>query len=163
MACRLLRSRHCSAQVEKIDMIRSLVAGAALIAVAAAVQAAEPSEPHVVERTKAMKTIGQNTKLLGEMAKGNTAFDAAAAQQAAAAIAAEAAKIPTLFETEADDPASEAKPVIWTQYDDFTTKSADLEMAASAAAESIQAQADLGPALGQIGGTCKACHTTYRE
>ncbi|WP_172328594.1 cytochrome c [Mangrovicoccus sp. HB161399] len=144
-------------------MIRSLVAGAALIAVAAAVQAAEPTEPNVVARTAAMKTIGKNTKLLGNMAKGSVAFDASAAQQAALAIAGEAANIPSLFETQADDPASEAKPVIWQQYDDFTMKAADLEDAASAAAESILAQADIGPALGQLGAACKACHSTYRE
>ncbi len=144
-------------------MIRSLAAAAALIALATAVQAADPTEPHVVERTKSMKTIGQNTKLLGDMAKGSTDFDAAAAQAAATAIAAEAAQIATLFETEADDPASEAKPVIWTQYDDFTAKAADLERVASAAAGSIQAKADLGPALGELGAACKACHSTYRE
>ncbi|WP_138465301.1 cytochrome c [Poseidonocella sp. HB161398] len=144
-------------------MIRILVASAALSALSFAVQAAEPTDPHVIERTQAMKTIGKNTKILGDMAKGAVAFDAAAAQEAAATIAATATEVPSLFETEADDPASEALPVIWTQYDDFTTKAADLEMAASAAAESIQAQADLGPALGQIGAACKACHSTYRE
>ncbi|MBE3638755.1 c-type cytochrome [Mangrovicoccus algicola] len=149
-------------------MIRTLAAGAAIamtlaILPATMPRAAEPTDPQVVARTDAMKTIGRNMRVLGDMAKGSAAFDAAAAQEAAAAVAAEAAAIPALFEDPAQDPASESRPVIWEQYDDFTAKAADLERAASGAASQITAAADLGPAMGAIGATCKACHSTYRE
>lgn len=138
---------------------------AALFTIAPAIdsQAADASNPTVQARMDLMKTIGAQTKILGNMAKGTTAFDAAAAQAAATTMAEAAAEIPAKFEPQEDDPASEAKPIIWDQWDDFTAKAMDLETAASAAAGSITDQASIGPAMGQIGAACKACHSVYRE
>lgn len=60
------------------------------------------------------------------MSKGTVDFDVATARQAAGAISRQAAKIPDMFEIKADDPKSEALPVIWSQFDDFTAKAEDL-------------------------------------
>lgn len=139
-------------------------ATAAVLALAPATDAhSDASNPAVKARMEAMKVIGAQTKVLGDMAKGATEFDAAAAQAAAATMAAEAAKIPALFEPQEDDPESEAKPIIWDDWDDFTAKAMDLEAAATAAEASLTEAGAVGPALGQIGGACKACHSTYRE
>ena len=121
------------------------------------------ANPAVKARMEAMKTIGAQTKILGSMAKGAVAFDAAAAQAAAATMAAEAAKIPALFEANEDDPESEAKPIIWEQWDDSTKKAMALETAATDASSSITDAGSLGAAMGAIGGSCKGCHSTYRE
>ncbi|WP_172297494.1 cytochrome c [Pseudoruegeria sp. HB172150] len=137
------------------------ILGATLILAATAAIAAE--NPAVVARQDAMKTIGMSTKVLGDMAKGETAFDAAAAQAAATAMAEQAAMVPALFEPEEDDPDSEAKPEIWANWDDFTAKAADLEAAAASAAGSITTAEDIGAAMQAIGPTCMACHRTYRE
>ena len=137
--------------------------GATLTIASATDAHSDASNPAVKARMEAMKVIGAQTKVLGDMAKGATAFDAAAAQAAAATMAAEAAKIPALFEPQEDDPESEAKPIIWDQWDDFAAKAMDLENAATAAQASLTDAGAVGPALGQIGGTCKACHSTYRE
>ena len=123
----------------------------------------EASDPEVKARMALMKKIGSQTKILGDMAKGDTAFDATAAQEAATTMAAAAGEIPALLEPQATDPESEAKPIIWEQWSDFTQKAIDLETAATSASTTITDQASLGPAMREIGGACRACHETYRE
>ena len=118
--------------------------------------------PAVMERMHAMKTIGENTKVLGQMAKGVVAFDAARARAAAAEIAVQAGRTPGLFDAPETDPKSEALPAIWENFPDFTTKSEALRAAAEMA-RSIETPQDLTAALGAIGATCKACHSEYRE
>ena len=118
--------------------------------------------PVVKMRHAAMKAIADNTKVLGEMAKGALPFDAAKAQEAAVAIAAQAAMTPALFEDPSNtDPKSEALPAIWDDFADFTAKSDALV----AAAEGLDTSSLDGvrAGLGQIGGACKACHSKYRE
>ena len=70
------------------------------------------------------------------------------------------ADIHVKFEKAGSDPASEAKPEIWTNWEDFVAKANALSTAATAldvaSADSIKA------GMGAIGGTCKGCHTTYR-
>lgn len=117
----------------------------------------------VKARMAAMSVIGDEMKTLGMMAKGATPFDGAAARNAAKSIEAQANATPDLFRAQEDDPKSEAKDTIWSNFDDFTAKSKALESAAANAAQSLQSEADLGPAMAALGGTCKACHSVYRE
>lgn len=117
--------------------------------------------PVVKARMAAMKTIGENMKLLGGMAKGAIGFDAAAANAALDVIAGKAGEVPALFEAEEDDPKSEARAEIWFDFDDFTAKALALESAASSA--EVSDPASLGAALGMVGGACKACHQAYKE
>ncbi len=114
----------------------------------------------VKARMMAMSTIGKNVKTLGMMAKGGAPFDSAKAAAAAAAIAGQAHDVPSLFEAEETDPESEAKPEIWTNYADFTTKAE----AMLAAAESFDSSSldTLKASLGKLGGTCNDCHKEYR-
>ena len=119
--------------------------------------------PAVMARMHAMKNIGADVKVLGEMAKGTTAFDAGAAQVALGRIATHAAETPGLFEAREDDPKSEALPVIWDRFDDFRTKALELEMIAAEGAETVSAAEDLQPILQKLGANCKSCHSTYRE
>lgn len=117
-------------------------------------------DPTVKARMDLMGTIGMNTKVLGDMAGGKAAFDASAAEAAKAALSAAAAQIPAAFETEADDPVSEARPDIWMNMEGFAEKAKALETAAGAidvsSIEGVQA------GMGDIGGACKACHTDFR-
>ncbi|MFY8146240.1 MAG: cytochrome c, partial [Rhodobacter sp.] len=86
---------------------------------------------------------------------------AQAAATAKANLAAAAAGIPAKFEPQATDPVSDAKSDIWTNWDDFLTKSETLLAQAEAldttSLESIQA------GMGGIGGACKACHSVYKN
>lgn len=137
----------------------SLILGL-LLAGGAAVAKDGVQDPTVKARMELMETIGKNTKILGEMAGGKTAYDKSAAEAARDALAKAAVEIPASFEMEADDPVSEARPDIWMNWDAFTEKAKGLEDAVSAidvaSVEGIQA------GMGAIGGACKSCHTDFR-
>lgn len=136
-----------------------LVAG--VIGLTAAAAFAQATNPAVVARQDAMKVIGAQLKVLGDMAKGSTEFDAEAANAALALMAETAAEVPALFEAEETDPESKALPAIWENFDDFTSKAEALEMAAANA--TITDAASIGAAMGGIGGSCQGCHMTYRS
>lgn len=140
----------------------SLVAALALGTIASAALAAA-MDPDVRARQEAMGLIGANMKTIGEMAQGKTAFDAAAAQAAFAAIAEKAEVVPALFETKSNtDPEAEAKDALWDNWDDFTAKAAALKAAAEAGT-SVDGPEALGAAAGPLGGACQACHKAYKE
>lgn len=120
----------------------------------------EPTDPLVIAQKDLMKTFGGAAKTLGDFAGGKTAFDAAAAEAAKATLVAGSADIHVKFEKAGTDPASEAKPEIWTNWDDFVKKANDLNAAATALDASTLEGVQAG--MGAIGGTCKACHTAYR-
>lgn len=117
----------------------------------------------VMARMMVMSSIADQMKVIGSMAKGEIVFDAATANEALIEIAAQSAQISPMFETPAQDPKSEALPVIWENWDGFTARASETEKVVEALAGTIQTKADLGPALGQIGASCKACHSTYRK
>ncbi len=137
----------------------ALVTGFALAATM--LYAAERTDPNAIAREELMETVGKNMKTLGDMAGGKAGFDAAAAEAAKAAIVEAAAKIAPTFETQgAADPADEAKPEIWANWDDFTKKAGALETAATALDTSSLEAVQAG--MGAMGGACKDCHTSYR-
>ncbi len=117
----------------------------------------------VKARMDAMSGIGASVEILGKMAKGEAAFDQTTARAAAAAIAGHAAETPDLFRAQEDDPKSEAKAEIWSNFADFEQKSKELEEIATALSTGISSPDDLGPALKALGANCQACHKAYRE
>lgn len=119
--------------------------------------------PAVMARMQAMSQIGNAMKTLGQMAKGQVAFDAGAARTAADQIARFAAETPALFQAEEDDPKSEAKPEIWMNFKDFTSISEALETAAKAASADMANVSDVQSAMQSMGQTCAACHKAYRK
>lgn len=120
----------------------------------------EATDPLVIAQKNLMKSFGGAAKALGGMASGEVAFDATAAEAAKATLVTGSADIHVKFEKAGSDPASEAKPEIWTSWDDFVAKATALNTAATAldatSADGIKA------GMGAVGGACKACHTTYR-
>jgi len=138
---------------------KALILGLALTA-GVAIAKEGVQDPTVKARMDLMGSIGMNTKVLGDMAGGKAPFDAAAAEAAKTALVAAATQIPAAFETEADDPVSEARPDIWMNMEGFVEKAKGLETAAGAidvsSLESVQA------GMGAIGGACKACHSDFR-
>ncbi|SEK92131.1 c-type cytochrome [Pacificibacter marinus] len=126
----------------------------------AAVAHAAVENTAVQARMDAMKAIGGAMKTLGNMAKGSVDFDATAAEAAVDVVAVQSAMLPTLFEAQETDPMSEAKPEIWTNWDDFVAKAN--AMTAAAEAVSIVDAGSIGAAMEAIGGSCKGCHSEYR-
>lgn len=117
----------------------------------------------VKARMAVMMDIGKQMKLIGSMAKGQAAFDAEAANAALAEIADHSAQIAPSFTPQADDPKSEALPVIWQAFEEFETLASETESLAQDLSGTVKTQADLAPVLGQLGGSCKACHKVFRE
>lgn len=138
---------------------KGLIAGLVLVA-GVAIAKEGVQDPTVKARMDLMGTIGMNTKTLGDMAGGKADFDAAAAQAAKDAIIAASADIAAKFEPQATDPVAEAKPEIWTNWDDFVAKAGALNAAATALDASSLDGIKAG--MGGIGGACKDCHSTYR-
>lgn len=118
------------------------------------------TNPDVIARKELMKAMGGAAKTLGGMASGEVAHDAAAAETAKQTLIAGAGEIEAKFTSNAEDPASEAKPEVWTNWDDFLTKGKALGDAA--AALDVASAASIGAGMGGVGGACKACHTDYR-
>ncbi len=132
----------------------------ALLMTGAAFAAVTATDPDVIARKDLMKTIGGAAKTLGGMASGEVAHDAAAAETAKQAMIAAAAEIEAKFTNNAADPASEAKPEVWTNWNDFLAKGKALGDAAGAL--DVASAESIGASMGAIGGACKACHTDYR-
>lgn len=139
----------------------SIVLGLVLAAGAATAQdKPRPTNPAVQARVEVMDTIRRNTAVLGDMASGKSAFDAAAAQAAQGALADAAGQIAVRFEAPETDPASEARPEIWHNWDDFVTRAEVLVTAAEALDASDLGSLQAG--MRDVGGTCRACHSDYR-
>jgi cytochrome c556 len=155
-------ARFSRLEKDDLPMFRLKAAFAATLVLGTATLAfAESQDPDVKNRQAAMKVVGANTKALGEMAQGKTGFDAAAAQEAFAAIAGKAAEVPALFEAEVTDPESDAADEIWMMWDEFVEKAGALKAAAEAGAGADSPET-LGAAFGNLNGACKACHTHFK-
>lgn len=141
----------------------TLLLCAAVLSAGAAFAHTDVKNAAVKARMHAMMSIGAEMKILGQMAKGATPFDQSAARAAAASIAKYAAQTPALFEAKEDDPKSEAKPEIWTSFDDFVKQSRALETLASELSTSIASKADVATAMKSLGASCQTCHKAYRE
>ncbi|WP_309667884.1 cytochrome c [Tabrizicola sp.] len=138
-----------------------LLAAAVIVAAGVAYAEVEATDPNVIAHQDLMKMIGKNTGILGDIAGGKTAYDAAAAEGAKAALIEASAKIEATFKEQgAADPGSEAKPEIWTSWDDFLKKAGALNAAATAM--DVASVETIGAGMGGLGGACKDCHTTYR-
>ena len=120
-------------------------------------------DKNVKERMMVMKAMADNTKIIGQMLKGKTSFDENEAKLALERLSSLSLKTPKVFEVNAADPKSEAKPTIWDEFDEFTKLSKDLAETTAVLAGSVGTINDLRPALKRVSSGCKACHSKYRE
>jgi len=134
---------------------------AALLAATAALAHSGVKDPQVKARMEGMGVLGAQTKIVSQMAKGTAPFDAAKARTAIELMQAETQRVPALFEAEADDPKSEAKPAIWTDWAAFTARTDALSNALDAA--DVTSPDALNATLRKIGTTCGGCHQQFRE
>ena len=104
-------------------------------------------------------------KLIGDMAKGKTPFDAAKATAAAVDLEITAKKIPDLFPEGSTGHPSDALPAVWKEWDRFTGNAKELEDHANALAAALDApgQHDWKPALQKVTDACKSCHEDFRS
>ncbi|WP_199260405.1 c-type cytochrome [Paracoccus binzhouensis] len=149
--------------------MRLILAAATLAAVPLASLAQDDPVHQAIEaRHGFYQMLAINMGALSGMAKGEIAYDEAAASRAAANIETLTRyDLPSLFiegssSAEAED--SAAKPDIWSDLEAFRTKFAGLQEAASGAADAVKGGAEnVAPVVQKLGGACKACHDDYRE
>ena len=134
---------------------------AVLLVATAALAHSGVKDPQVKARMAGMSVLGEETKVLGQMAKGATPFNAAKAQAAITKMQVEAKRIPALFEPQADDPKSESKPAIWTDWAKFQAHVTALTDALARA--DVSKPGSLNASVRAIGGACGACHKQFRE
>ena len=120
-------------------------------------------DKNVKERMMVMKEMAGNTKIIGQMLKGKTSFDANQVKLALERLSALSLETPKVFTINATDPKSEAMPNIWDEFDEFTKLSKDLAETSIVLASSVETIEDLRPALKKVSSGCKACHSRYRE
>ena len=146
-----------------------LAAAAVVLATGAFAQEEEDPFADAVEmRHGLMLQMATDVGKLGAMAKGEAAYDAAAASRAAANITAIASVLSmdqfpagSEYQAAAD---SYALPAIWATQDDFLVKIADMNTAASAMQVAAATDLDaLKAGMGQLGAACSACHKAYRQ
>jgi cytochrome c556 len=144
-------------------MIRTMLA----IVIGLGVTAAVAQEDPIKARKALMKTNGQQAKVLGDMVKGDTPFDLAAAQKAFANFQNAASKMPDLYpdSSKGGDPSDDfnASPKVWENMADFKARFVKFGDDAKAAASSVKDVDSLKAAMGNIGkNDCGSCHETYR-
>jgi cytochrome c556 len=139
-----------------------------VIAATAAPAVADVVEDSIKARRGFFTMLGMAVEPLGAMARGEADYDPGAAQGHADDLAALAGyRFAGLFPEGSSnaDRAGETRalPAIWANADDFQSKAADLIQAiAGVQAAAPEGRAALAPALGALGGTCRACHQSYR-
>jgi cytochrome c556 len=139
---------------------RTLLLGLAAGSLFAAAAAAGPIE----DRQEDMKKVGKAMGQLAAIAKKEAAFDAAVVKAAGDTIAESVKEFKNDFPEDSKDgpPETWAKAEIWSNMDDFNKKADDAVTAAMAMA-AVTEEANFMPAMGALGGSCKACHENYRR
>ncbi len=120
-------------------------------------------DENVKERMMLMKEMAGNTKLIGQMLKKQIPFEANEVKLALEKLSSLSLQTPTVFEVNATDPKSEAKPNIWDEFNEFTKLSNELAKSTSDLGILVEDIDDLKPTLMKISEGCKACHSKYRE
>ena len=118
----------------------------------------------IEDRQAAMKNVGKAMGALAAIAKKEAPFDAAVVKASGDAITQNVKAAKDLFPEGSASGSVEtwAKAEIWQNKDDFLAKS-DKAVEAATAMAAVTEEAAFGEALGNLGGTCKACHQDYRR
>ena len=117
----------------------------------------------VMKRMNLMKSMAENSKILGKMLKKKIPFNLEQAKSSLIEISKLSRSTPSVFDKMAMDPKSESKMIIWEEFDNFRDLSNNLADNTLSAAENLFGFEDLKPALMTTASGCKECHTRYRE
>lgn len=113
-------------------------------------------------RQAILKAIGDDTRPVVAMLKGEAPFDLAKVKAALATQIDGAAKLPALFPDNSRTGKTEASPRIWAERARFDGLLADLGAKARAADAAITDEASLKANFPKVLGACKACHDDFR-
>lgn len=117
--------------------------------------------PTVLARMEGMTAMSASIKELVNIYRSSANFDADRAGELVEQLRVEAAAIPEHFEKQETEPASEAKPLIWEEWDRF----AEMAEALSQATLAMDASSAKGVQDGvqKLSVLCRDCHQQFRE
>ena len=151
------------AQVSNNKSFKSIV-GVTLIAAALGLTACSTSvDPDVKARQDSMKSWGDAMGVMGDMVKAPDTFDAAVFKEQASFLAEDAANPWSHFENQ--EAMGNATEAVWSNADGFSAEADNFQKVTAelnAAAQSATSVDQVLPALGQVGDSCKSCHTDFK-
>ena len=118
---------------------------------------------HVKARQDAFKQVGDAMKTIGDVVKGDVAYDAEQFKAVVAQMQTAGAEAFQHFGEGTQG--GNAKPVLWANMADFEAgrdKMIDAVAALNEAAQTNDLNA-IKPKMGDLGGSCKACHDAFKE
>ncbi|MDN3453021.1 MULTISPECIES: cytochrome c [unclassified Psychrobacter] len=121
------------------------------------------SNPDVEARQNNMKNWGDAMGVMGDMAKAPDTFDAAVFKEQAAFLAEDAANPWGHFADKAA--VGNATEAVWSNADGFRAEADNFQKVTAelnAAAQTATSMDDVKPAFGQVGASCKSCHTDFK-
>lgn len=136
-----------------------------LLAASATANAQDKPEDIIRYRQSAYTVLLWNWMPMNAMVRGRIPFDAAEFARRADRVAALTPQLLEGFpEGSGTGAPTEAKPEIWTDFADFTTKMKDLERESAALSTVAKSgdEAKMREQFAKVGGTCKACHDKYK-
>ena len=151
------------AQVSNNKSFKSIV-GVTFIAAALRLTACStPVEPDVNARPYTLTRWGDAMGIMVDMADAPDTFDAEVFKEQAAFLAKDSANPWSHFENQ--EAAGNATEAVWINVDDFRAEADDFQKATAnlnAAAQTATSVDQVVPALGQVGDSCKSCHTDFK-
>jgi len=154
--------------MSKTITVLTLISALGIAAVATA-QDKGPHDAAIKGRQAMFQTFNFNLGILGDMAKGKTEYNADIAKQSAENLDAAANFGHIAMWPEGSDSESEGNaknrslPAIWSNMSDVDEKFKALQAATATMASQAGGGLDaLKGAMGDVGGSCKACHDDYR-
>ncbi len=133
---------------------------AAVVAIAAPGAVRADDQDTVAYRQLIMKTLGEQAQSIGMIVQGKAPAENIAVHAQVLAIAANAGIDAFTLKVQG----GEARPDVWTKWDDFSKKMAEFSANASDLAKAAKAGGvEAVKAKMQSALTCKGCHDVYRE
>lgn len=150
-------------------MKRTSLMALPLLLIAAAALAHGGATGIVKERMDQMGAVSKAMKAIGAMLKGAESYDAERVRTLANEIGEMGGeRLVALFPENSLDPPTEARPEIWSDWERFERQANEMQDAARALAGAADGpRGDTSPAspdqmFRTLGGTCKACHESFR-
>lgn len=147
--------------MRRIALIAGFLVVSASIPAAVSAQELTPTQEY---RSTVMQSIQRHQGALRAIVRGEVPYGEHAATHAAA-LHGLALSLSDIFPEGSGGEGTRAKPEIWSDWDTFNARVADIQQATAALMEAVDAGADLaalGEALEGVGPTCAGCHRPFR-
>ncbi len=152
------------AQVHTNKSLKSLFSITLMAAALGLTACSSPADDSDIKaRQDSMKSWGDAMGVMGDMVKAPDTFDAAVFKEQAAFLAEDASSPWSHFENQ--ESMGNATEAVWSNADGFSAEADNFQKVTadlSAAAQTATSASDVQPAFGEVGASCKSCHTEFR-